>query len=76
MTTTLGQPGFFTPHQTNPWLSPAGARTATSHYDTEPLRQTLRELVDFDIINEKRMRFPVGAVNVLSPKFHLLRQRP
>src|SRR5882757_4953860 len=27
LTTTLGQPGFFTPHQTNPWLSPIGART-------------------------------------------------
>jgi NTE family protein len=69
MTTTLGQPGFFTPHQNNPWLSPAGARTATSYYDTEPLRQTLLELVDFDMINAKRMRFAVGAVNVLSGNF-------
>jgi NTE family protein len=69
MTTTLGQPGFFAPHQTNPWLSPAGARTATSYYDTEPLRQTLLELVDFDMINAKRMRFAVGAVNVLSGNF-------
>ena len=33
MTTTLGQPGFFKPHEINPWLSPAGARTATSYYD-------------------------------------------
>jgi len=69
MTTTLGQPGFFTPHTTNPWLSATGARTATSYYDTEPLRQTLLELVDFDMINEKRMRFAVGAVNVLSGNF-------
>ncbi|MET4799486.1 putative acylesterase/phospholipase RssA [Bradyrhizobium sp. LB11.1] len=30
MTSAMGQPGFFTPHQTNPWLSPIGARTATS----------------------------------------------
>jgi NTE family protein len=69
MTTTLGQPGFFVPHQTNPWLSAAGARTATSYYDTEPLRQTLLELVDFDMINQKRIRFAVGAVNVLSGNF-------
>jgi NTE family protein len=69
MTTTLGQPGFFTPHTTNPWLSATGARTATSYYDTEPLRQTLLELVDFDMINEKRIRFAVGAVNVLSGNF-------
>jgi NTE family protein len=69
MTTTLGQPGFFTPHMSNPWLSATGARTATSYCDTEPLRQTLLELVDFDMINEKRIRFAVGAVNVLSGNF-------
>jgi NTE family protein len=69
MTTALGQPGFFKPHTTNPWLSPTGAKTATSYYDTEPLRQTLLELVDFDLINEKRTRFAVGAVNILSGNF-------
>jgi NTE family protein len=69
MTTMLGQPGFFKPHDTNPWLSAAGARTATSYYDTEPLRQTLLELVDFDRINDKKIRFAVGAVNVLSGNF-------
>jgi NTE family protein len=69
MTSTLGQPGFFSPHPVNPWLSPAGARTATSYYDTEPLRRTLLELVDFDLINEKKIRFAVGAVNVLSGNF-------
>ncbi|WP_028164621.1 patatin-like phospholipase family protein [Bradyrhizobium elkanii] len=69
MTTVLGQPGFFAPHTTNPWLSPAGARTATSYYDTAPLRESLLELVDFERINSKRMRFAVGAVNVLSGNF-------
>ena len=48
MTTTLGQPGFFKPHDVNPWFSPAGAKTATSYYDNTPLRETLLELVDFD----------------------------
>jgi NTE family protein len=69
LTTALGQPGFFAPHNTNPWLSPAGARTATSYYDTAPLRESLLELVDFDRINSKKMRFAVGAVNVLSGNF-------
>jgi NTE family protein len=69
LTTVMGQPGFFTPHQTNPWLSPAGARTATSYYDTGPLRESLLELVDFDRINSKEIRFAVGAVNVLTGNF-------
>jgi len=69
MTSALGLPGFFKPHPTNPWFSAAGAKTATSYYDTEPLRETLLELVDFDRINEKKIRFAVGAVNVLSGNF-------
>jgi NTE family protein len=69
MTTTLGQPGFFKPHEVNPWLSPAGAKTATSYYDTEPLRQTLLELVDFDLINSQKIHFAVGAVNVMTGNF-------
>jgi Mg2+ and Co2+ transporter CorA len=39
--THMGQPGFFKPHQMSPWLSPAGARTATSFYCSSPLKQTL-----------------------------------
>jgi NTE family protein len=69
LTTTMGQPGFFKPHDLNPWLSPAGAKTATSYYDTAPLKATLLELVDFDLINSRRMHFAVGAVNVLTGNF-------
>jgi NTE family protein len=69
MTSTLGQPGFFKPHELNPWLSPAGVRTATSYYDTTPLRETLLELVDFDLINQAKIHFAVGAVNVLTGNF-------
>ena len=69
MTTALGQPGFFKPHEISPWLSPAGAKTATSYYDTSPLRETLLELVDFDLINSRKVHFAVGAVNVLSGNF-------
>ena len=69
MTSTLGQPGFFKPHSVNPWFSPAGAMTATSYYDSSPLRRTLHDLVDFDLINARKMHFAVGAVNVLSGNF-------
>ena len=69
LTMTLGQPGFFKPYETNPWLSPAGAKSATSFYDSTPLAQSLAELVDFTMINEGPTRFAVGAVNVLSGNF-------
>ena len=68
-TTMFGQPGFFAPHKVSPWLTPAGARSATSYYDNSPLRETLLELVDFDLINRGTCRFSVGAVNVLSGNF-------
>jgi NTE family protein len=69
MTLTQGLPGFFSPQPVNPWLSPAGAAMATSFYDTAPLRETLGELVDFNLINRQACRFAVGAVNVLSGNF-------
>src|SRR5262249_28070301 len=69
MTMSLGQPGFFKPHAVSPWLTPAGARTATSFYCSSPLKATLEELVDFSLINEHAIRFAVGAVNVLSGNF-------
>jgi NTE family protein len=69
MTLTQGQPGFFIPRQQNPRLSFSGAQSATSFYDSAPLRDTLEELVDFSLINEKIVRFSVAAVNVLSGNF-------
>lgn len=68
-TMALGQPGFFTPNMPNPWLSPRGAKTATSFYDNAPLRDTLLRLVDFDLINTSAVRFAVGAVNVGTGNF-------
>ena len=64
-----GIPGFFTPRLTPPWLALPGSPEATSLYDTAPLRETLLELVDFDLLNNGPMRFSVGAVNVLSGNF-------
>jgi len=69
MTSALGQPGFFKPHDVSPWFSTAGAKTATSYYDSSPLRETLLELVDFDLINARKMHFAVGAVNVRTGNF-------
>jgi NTE family protein len=69
MATLLGQPGFFTPQPINPWVSPRGARTATSFYDTSPLRETLLRLVDFDLLNSGAVRYAAGAVNVLNGNF-------
>ena len=69
VTSVAGQPGFFAPRFPNPWVSFTGASTATSYYDTGPLRDTLNQLVDFSLINERVTRFSVGAVNVLSGNF-------
>jgi NTE family protein len=64
-----GIPGFFTPRLTPPWLALPGSPEAISMYDTAPLRETLLELVDFDLLNNGPMRFSVGAVNVLTGNF-------
>jgi NTE family protein len=43
---------------------PPGTVQAISIYDTSPLKRTLLELVDFDLLNSGKMRFSVGAVEV------------
>jgi NTE family protein len=62
-----GIPGFF---RVNPTAFlgqhvPLGVDSA-GYYSTEPLRQTLSELVDFSLINECEMRLTVGAACVRS----------
>ena len=52
-----------------PYLNPPGSAGALSYYDIAPLKATLERLVDFDLINDGRMRFSVGAVNVRSGNF-------
>jgi len=59
-----GAPGFFELRVPPPYMLPAGSPAALSYYDTAPLRDTLLELVDFDILNSGNVRFAVGAVNV------------
>lgn len=53
----------------NPWLSLRGSKTATSFYDSPPLRDTLLRLVDFELLNSRAVRFACGAVNVLNGNF-------
>ncbi len=61
---TSGIPGFFVPRLSSPLLTSAADPNAISFYDTSPLKKTLEELVDFDLINEGKTRLSLGAVNV------------
>jgi NTE family protein len=64
-TVTNGIPGFFRPnalaHAGNDY--PLGADKA-GYYSTEPLKQTLSELVDVDLMNSCAPRLTVGAAHV------------
>ena len=61
-----GIPGFFRPRIFWPWLAAPGTLAATSWYDTSPLRETLSELVDFELVNDGPVRLSVTAVDVES----------
>jgi NTE family protein len=61
---TVGVPGFYKPRTPPAFMDLSGGSAALSVYDTTPLRETLLRLVDFDLINSKRVRLSVGAVNV------------
>ncbi|MEO8751737.1 MAG: patatin-like phospholipase family protein [Casimicrobiaceae bacterium] len=61
---TFGVPGLFEPRVPPMMFAPDGTIAALSVYDTTPLRETLKELVHFDRINERQTRFAVGAVHV------------
>jgi NTE family protein len=59
----FGIPGFFVPRMPPPQFAQEGTLAALSYYDTEPLRATLNELVDFDRINAGDVRLSLGSVN-------------
>jgi NTE family protein len=64
---TFGVPGFFSPRLPPPFFAPDGSAAALSLYDTAPLRDTLNELIDFDLLNKHRgVRLSVGTVQVAS----------
>ena len=60
----IGVAGFFRPRMPPAWFAADGTEAALSVYDTSPLKGTLEELVDFDLINRGRVRLSVGVVNV------------
>ena len=68
-TVLFGVPGFFSPRLPPAPFAPRGSNAAISFYDSEPLRQTLAQLVDFDLLNSGAVRMSVGAVNVRSGNF-------
>jgi NTE family protein len=63
-----GVPGFFAPRWFNSFaMGMPVAPECASFYDTMPLEQTLRDLVDFDYLNSRAaMRLTMTAVNVTS----------
>src|SRR5262249_48742801 len=61
---TWGIPGLLQPRPDPTDLATSGTPEALSYYDTSPLRSTLEELVDFDLINRGDVRLSLGAVNV------------
>jgi len=71
-----GLRGFFTPNALafagDTW--PLGAEKA-GYYQTEPLKKTLSELVDFDLIKDGGCRLTVGAANVRTAQMHYFDSR-
>ena len=67
---TTGVPGFFQPRFPPAKLQPRGTVGAISYYNTEPLRQTLDELIDWDYLNDGPIRLSVGSVSVTTGRMH------
>jgi NTE family protein len=59
-----GVPGFFSPRVPPALLHPHGTTEAISVYDTNPLKATLEQLVDFDRLNSGEVRVSFGAVEI------------
>jgi NTE family protein len=69
MGAVFGLPGFFVPRFPAAPFQLPGTAGALSFYDTGPLRATLEQLVDFEVLNSGSMRLSVGAVNVRTGNF-------
>ena len=61
---TFGVPGFFTPRLPAAFFGRTDGDSTASVYQTDALRKTLEELVDFSLINKGPGRLSLGAVNV------------
>jgi len=61
----FGVPDFFTPRVPPPsFYVPNETPDMLSFYDTEPLKHTLEELIDFDFLNSGEVRLSLGTVNI------------
>ncbi|UKK84560.1 patatin-like phospholipase family protein [Sphingopyxis sp. BSN-002] len=67
--TTFGVPGFFVPRIPPPMFAERQTPAAVSFYDTTPLIATLDRLVDWDRLNDGKVRLSVGAVAVETGNF-------
>lgn len=79
-TLTTGIPGFFKPRGLSPWSSAWDMNRRAplpelGFYDTSPLADTLRELVDFDRIAAADTRLTLSAVNVRTGELALFDNR-
>jgi len=63
-----GQPNFFKPRLINPLLFSADTPDKISFYDTSELRETLKKVIDFDLINQNKVRLTLGAVRIKGGK--------
>ncbi|HEX2336861.1 MAG TPA: patatin-like phospholipase family protein, partial [Hyphomicrobiaceae bacterium] len=61
LSAAAGVPGFFAPRIPPSVTMPRGTPEAISVYDTAPLKATLNELVDFDLLNSGAVRLSIGA---------------
>ena len=70
-TVSRGIPGFFEPNpQALRGVQAAVGAEQASYYSTQPLRETLNRLVDFELLRASTTRLSVGAVNVCSGEMH------
>jgi NTE family protein len=60
----FGQPNFFAPRWVSPMVAAPGTTDALSFYTTNPMRSTLRRLVDFEYINSRATRLSLGAARL------------
>ena len=76
LTIANGLQGFFTPNPlafaSPTW--PLGSERA-GYYRTDPLKRSLTDHVDFDLINTGSCRLTVGAANVRTAKMHYFDSR-
>lgn len=64
MSLIMGQPNFYSPRLVNPWFIEHDTADNISFYDTTPLKLNLERLIDFDLINEKKVRLTLCAVQL------------